>query len=258
MQYVNPPYPYGHDVPSLGDIRDTFNAFTIIDLGTQWYDVEYLRDDRTKSFVNNVKTNLMRQGFDLSMNRYDLIASIRADPPRLYQFLYTTLLDLYKFSLQNMDISLHTIDVSHAALLCSMVKWKTGGRYIISPRLHRIEDFDGDDEFLVVENEENGGVTGVECEEFRSVYKESEKVVIDRLSEHFGITISDLPAFLRSSTPNTGRERSIFAFLIDNRLAHVKKCVQYNGARLFISRALFELVQTLCRVLRVAERIMGI
>jgi hypothetical protein len=226
MRYTNPPYPYGSDVPSIDHIQQTFSAFTRVQtdqlcnaeiVGIPWYDVRYIGSARTRYFVENIRQNLEEAGLDIDciFDRRNLMTFIKThdDPLDAVMFFKNAVMDFYKFSLFEMDISWNTIDKSHAQVVCALRKWKTGGRMNDTPCLYTFLEIDGD-HYFVVENGENESYDTRECD--------------------------DLPAIL------------------SDRIAHVKNCIKYTGNRLFINENLAIVINDLCRVLRNAERMLGI
>jgi hypothetical protein len=244
MRYRNPPYAYGDDdVPSFQEILDTFDVFTGVDFDCEWYDVSYLTNDETRSFIINIKANFDAAGIDpdclcVSRSIVDIIKG-HADPVEAYMFFRDAVFDFYKFSRFPMDT--RTIDLAHARVLRTLLRWRGVVGLDGLPSVHSVENG-----MVVVENKGR-------CNVARGVYKAQEGVLAEHLGELFSVRILNLPLFLESCVPLLPVARASISSIIDDRINHVMQCAEYTGARLFINDQLLMCIKNLCRALRRIE-----
>lgn len=254
MSYINPYM--GKDIPSSEEIRDVFEGFISISTGSEWYNMDYIKNEEPKRFIESARMNLEKAGYNIDLvfkNRKDLLEYLKANTDRV-DFFRLILLDFYRFTQCPMDI--FTVDIRHATALIALYKWNTGET--VEVRVNSFFTLDYKNYFFVVENDANGSRNDEDCQYLYKVYKSVENAFKDAVSEEFNIRVDHLTQFMASSMPKKPWRRDGISNMIKMRIDHVAKCIEYTGDRRIISTTLFEAMNQLRIVIDRMDQIMGV
>ena len=255
MSYINYPF-HGRDIPSSDEIEESFEGFISIDTGGKWYNMNYMKNEAPKRFIENAKMNLELAGYNVDTvfnDQRGLLEHLKSSPGRV-EFFRSILLDFYKFTECPMEIS--TIDIRHARTLSALYKWQTGEA--IEVRVNSFFSLDDKEYFFVVENKANGSMDDEDCRYMYNVYKSVENVLQLALSDEFDIRVDHLSNFMASTTPKRPWRLDEIASMIKMRIDHVTKCIEYTGDNRIISTQLKVVMNRLRKVIDRMDRINGI
>ena len=255
MKYVNRPFE-GKDIPSSDEIKDAFERFISIDTGAEWYNMDYIKNETPKQFIANAKMNLEMAGYDVNdvfLNQRGLLEHLKSNLDRV-DFFRSILLNFYMFTECVMEI--FTIDVRHARTLSALYKWQAGET--IEVTVNSFFTLDDKTYFFVVENKANGPRDDEDCKYLYTVYKSVENVLQRALSDEFDFRVDHLTNFMSSTTPKRPWSRDDIANMIQMRIDHVARCIEYTGDKRIISTQLKVVMNRLRLVIDRIDRIMGV